>query len=151
MEGTHDMIESRSEASTAISYKQMVFLLTVFWCDSLPKLTQGQLERLSQCSVNRYLKKMQNLSSQDRRKSTCQPCEWHFQSFWVRKVALEVFKEILGATIAILSQQNSVFFSFSFFSCYKCNTFERSYFGKRKRWKFLINHRVHLYCNLWIK
>ena len=115
MEGTHDMIESRSEASTAISYKQMVFLLTVFWCDSLPKLTQGQLERLSQCSVNRYLKKMQNLSSQDRRKSTCQHCEWHFQSFWVRKVALEVFKEILGATIAILSQQNRVFFSFSFF------------------------------------
>ena len=58
---------------------------------------------------------MQNLSSQDRRKSTCQHCEWHFQSFWVRKVALEVFKEILGATIAILSQQNRVFFSFSFF------------------------------------
>ena len=59
---------------------------------------------------------MQNLSSQDRRKSTCQHCEWHFQSFWVLKVALEVFKEILGATIAILSQQNCVFFSFSFFS-----------------------------------
>ena len=59
---------------------------------------------------------MQNLSSQDRRKSTCQHCEWHFQSFWVRKVALEVFKEILGVTIAILSQQNRVFFWFVFFS-----------------------------------
>ena len=58
---------------------------------------------------------MQNLFSQDRRKSTCQHCEWHFQSFWVRKVALEVFREILGATIAILSQQNCVFFSFGFF------------------------------------
>ena len=46
-------------------------------------------------------------------------CEWHFQSFWVRKVALEVFKEILGPTIAILSQQNRVFFSFGFFPA-KC-------------------------------
>ena len=59
---------------------------------------------------------MQNLSSQDRRKSTCQHCEWLFQSFWVRKVALEVFKEILGVTIAILSQQNRVFFLVRFFS-----------------------------------
>ena len=58
---------------------------------------------------------MQNLSSQDRRKSLCQHCEWHFQSFWVRKVALEVFKEILGTTIAILSQQNCVFFNFGIF------------------------------------
>ena len=58
---------------------------------------------------------MQNLYSQDRRKSTCQHCEWHFQSIWVRKVALEVFREILGATVAILSQQNRVFFSFGFF------------------------------------
>ena len=34
----------------------------------------------------------------------------------MRKVALEVFKEFLGTIIAILYQQNSVFFSFDFFS-----------------------------------
>ena len=114
-EGNYGSVKSRKYISTTISFKQKVFLMKIFLCDSLPKLTQGQLERLSQNSVNRYLKNMQNLSNQDRRKSLCQHCEWHFQSFWVRKVALEVFKEILGATIAILSQQNRVFFSFGFF------------------------------------
>ena len=151
MEYTNGSIESQKKVSTAISNKQKVFLLKVFWCDSLPKLTQGQLKRLSQNSVTRYLKNLQNLSSQDRRKSTCQHCEWHFWSFWVRKVALEVFKEYLDTIIPVLSQQNRVFFSFGFFFGYKCNTFEGNYFGKRKRWKFLINHSVHLYCNLWIK
>ena len=34
----------------------------------------------------------------------------------MRKVALEVFKEFLGTIIAILYYQNSVFFSFDFFS-----------------------------------
>ena len=34
----------------------------------------------------------------------------------MRKVALEVFKEFLGTIIAILYQQNSVFFSLDFFS-----------------------------------
>ena len=34
----------------------------------------------------------------------------------MRKVALEVFKEFLGTIIAFLYSQNSVFFSFVFFS-----------------------------------
>ena len=34
----------------------------------------------------------------------------------MRKVELEVFKEFLGTIIAILYYQNSVFFSFDFFS-----------------------------------
>ena len=151
MKYTNGSIESRKKVSTVRSNKQKLFLLIVFWCDSLPKLTQGQLKRLSQDLADRYLKNMQTLSSQDRRKSTCHHCEYHFWSFWVRKVALEVFKEFLGTIIAILYQQNSVFFSFDFFFCYECNTCERKYFRKRKRWKFLINHSVHLYCNLWIK
>ena len=116
MEGTNGSIESRNYISTVISNEQNVFLLKIFWCDSLPKLTQGQLKRLSRDSVNRYLNNLRKLFSQDRWKSTCHHCEKHFWSFWVRKVALEVFKEFLGTIIAILYYQNIVFFSFDFFS-----------------------------------
>ena len=63
MEGTNGSIESQNYTSTVISNQQNVFLLKIFRCDSLPKLTQGQLKRLSGDSVNRYLKNMQNLSS----------------------------------------------------------------------------------------
>ena len=67
MEGTNGSLESQKCLSKTTLYKQKEFLLIIFRCDSLPKLTQGQLKRLSQDSVNRYLKIMQKLSNHDRR------------------------------------------------------------------------------------
>ena len=144
MEGTNGSIESRNYISTVISNKQKVFLLKIFWCDSLPKLTQGQLKRLSRDSVNRYLNNLRKLFSQDCRKSTCQHCEWHIQSFWVRKVALEVFKKILGVTIAILSQQKRVFFSFGFFPATNV-THSKGIFSENERDESFWSTTVFIY------
>ena len=55
MKGTNGRIESRKRLSKALSHEREVTLFRVFCGDSLPKLTQGQLERLSQDSVNSYL------------------------------------------------------------------------------------------------
>ena len=55
MEGNNGRKESRKRLSPALSHKREVTLFSVFCGDSLPKLTQGQLERLSQDSVNSYL------------------------------------------------------------------------------------------------
>ena len=144
MEGTNGSIESRNYISTVISNKQKVFLLKIFWCDSLPKLTQGQLKRLSRDSVNRYLNNLRKLFSQDCRMSTRQHCEWHIQSFWVRKVALEVFKKILGVTIAILSQQKRVFFSFGFFPATNV-THSKGIFSENERDESFWSTKVFIY------